>query len=937
MFEYRLLGSVEVRVDGRPVDVGPAKQRSVLAVLLVEANTAVSVDQLIDRVWADHPPPRVRSSLHSYLTGLRRVLRSAPVSITGRSGTYVLAVDEHAVDLHQFRHLMDQARAETDDERALVLAERALGLWRGEPFAGLDAPWLATVRAGLERERAAAQLDHVDLALRCGQHTRLLPELSTLADENPLDEWVSGQLMLALYRAGRQADALAHYQHTRQHLAEQLGTDPGPELQQLHQRILTADPSLTPTATNRVSAGAGTAVVPRQLPAAPWAFTGRQEHLDALTATLDQTGTVVISAIRGAGGIGKTWLALAWAHRHLDQFPDGQLFVDLRGFSPDSEPMAPAVALRGFLDALGVAPARIPLDLQARSGLLRSLVAHKRMLIVLDNAADADQVVPLLPGGDSCTVLVNSRRTLTGLITRHGAHHIALDTLSDDEARALLARRLGAARVAAEPEAVTKLLRLCGGLPLALGIIAAHALVHPELLLAEFVAALDGRGFNAFHDDPTTSLTAVLSWSYRALTTQQQVGFGLLGIAPGPDISLPAAASLTGQPPAQAAIVLRGLQEASLLGRDTRGRYSMHDLIRRYATDTAHHQLPDDLREAALRRVIDFYTHTADTADQLLNPYEPTQRIDPPAPGCHPHALPDSRAALAWFDTEHPCLLAAQHTAATHHWHRTVWHLAWNLTTLHLLRGHRRDELTAWQTGLAAAEHLHDHAAHAVAHLHLGHAYTDLERHDEAIRHLHQSLTLAEHHHDHTGQAHAHRALAWAWGQREDNRRALEHATHALRIARTLDDPVWEARALNTFGWFAARLGDHDQASDHCQAALTLFHRHPDPDDEANALDNLGYIGHHTGNHHQAIHHYHQAVTRRRDLGAIYQLADTLGRLGQPHAALGQRDQARAIWREALQLYRDQGRHDDADRIQRQLAALDHANTDHVAQQDQVD
>lgn len=633
---------------------------------------------------------------------------------------------------------------------------------------------------------------------------------------------------------------------------------------------------------------------------------------------------LLISAIGGAGGIGKTWLALHWAHHHLDQFPDGQLFVDLRGFSPDSAPMASAVAVRGFLDALGVDTGRIPVDLQAQTGLWRSLVVHKRMLIVLDNAATAEQVAPLLPGGNSCTVVVTSRRTLTGLITRHGAHHLPLDTLTDDEAQALLTRRLGTARVAAEPHAVAELIELCGGLPLALGLIAGRAHAHPHIPLAEFAADLRSLGLGAFEDDdPATGLPAVLSWSYRALTTQQQVVFGLVGIAPGPDIGLPAAANLTDLPPTHTAKILRDLQQASLLDRDVHGRYSMHDLIRAYATDTAHHHLSGDVREAALRRVVDFYVHTAHTAARLLDPHRPTPQFDPPEPGSHSHPLLDSRAALAWFDTEHPNLLAAQRIAAIHHWHQAVWHLTWTLSTFFGRQGHLHDHLAVWQTGLAASEHLNDHAIHASTHRTLGGAYALLKRHDEAIGHLQQALALAEHHQDPTNQAHAHQMLSWAWDQRGDSRRALEHATHAQGIYCTLGNSVWEARALNQMGWCTARLRDHDLARGHCQDALTLLHDNPDPAGEATAWINLGYIDHHTGHHEQAIHHYQQALTLDHDIGDIYELASVLDGLGHPHAALGQHIQARAVWREALELYRDQHRDDDAARVQRQLDDLD--------------
>jgi tetratricopeptide (TPR) repeat protein len=521
-------------------------------------------------------------------------------------------------------------------------------------------------------------------------------------------------------------------------------------------------------------------------------------------------------------------------------------------------------------------------------------------------------------------VVVTSRRTLTGLITRHGAHHLNLDTLDQDEARALLTRRLGTARVEAEPHAVAELVGLCSGLPLALGIIAGRAHAYPRVPLAEFAADLRDLGLGALEDDdPATSLSTVLSWSYRTLTIKQQVVFGLLGIAPGPDIALPAAASLTGLSSAQTVTVLRGLEEASLLRRDAHGRYAMHDLIRRYSNDTAQLQLPESVRIAALRRVGDFYLHTAHAADRLLEPHRPTRRLDPPEPGCHPHPLPDSPAARAWFDTEYACLLAAQHTAVIHGWYQVVWQLAWALTTFHLRRGHRRGQLAVWQAALAAAEHLHDPAASTLAHRYVGSAHAYLGQHDEAIEHLHQSLALAEHHHDHTNQAHAHRVLAQAWGQRGDDRRALQHATRALDIYRTLGNPVWEAHVLNEVGWYAARLGDHHHAREHCRAALTLFRHHSDADGEAAALDSLGYIEHHTGNHDQAVRHYQQSLALVRDLGATFQVATALDGLGHAHAAAGRHGQARTAWREALQLYRDQGREEAAARLRRELDELD--------------
>ncbi|WET81106.1 BTAD domain-containing putative transcriptional regulator [Amycolatopsis sp. QT-25] len=941
--ELRVLGQVELRVDGRMVEVGHARQRCVLAVLLVEANRVVTMEQLLDRVWADRLPYKARQVASNYVSRLRQVLTPAgDVAVVRRGGGYVLEVDPEAVDLLRFRHLVQQAR-DADDVRALVLLEEATGLWRGEPFAGLDTQWLAAVRAGLERERVAARLDRIDVALCCGRHTEVLPELFALVEQEDVDERVAAQFMLALYRAGRTTDALAHYRQLRARLIEQLGTEPGTALRDLHQRILGTDLALAPpsTSTTRGTAAKAEQPVPRHLPAPPRWFTGRDTELDrldeALTAGPDENplrsgtgsgtrtaGTVLISAIGGAGGIGKTWLALAWAHRHAEQFPDGQLFVDLHGFSPTQEPMAPEVAVRRFLDALGIDPGRIPTDLDAQAALYRSLVAGRRMLIVLDNAAAAEQVVPLLPGSPACTVLITGRTRLASLIDRYGARHLTLDVLTPQEARALLAARLGADRVAAEASAVDELVELCGGYPLALTIAARDASTRPGIPLAEITAELRELDLEMLdHDtDPAASLPAVLSWSLRRLKNEQRTVFALLGIAPGPDVGLPAAASLTGLSQLHTSKILGALEDASLLTRQPRSRYTMHDLIRGYAAATAHDNLRGDVREAALRRVVDFYLHTAHTADRLLEPHRQPMEFDPSVPNCHPLTLPDTPAALAWFDIEYPCLLATQHIAATHHWHQAVWRLAWTLTTFHHRRGHRHDRLAVWQAALTAAGNLHEPIAHTAAHRYLGYAYAELELHDEAIEHLHQALTLAEHHHDRTNQAHAYQALAWACELRGDDRQALEHASHALGFFRIIGNPVWEAWMLNAVGWYSARLGDYDQARDYCYAALALYRRHPEPHGAAHVLDSLGYIEHHAGHHEQAIRHYQQALILFRDLGNAYELAETLDGLGSPHITLGQHVQAGAVWREALELYREQGRDEDAARLQRQLDDL---------------
>ncbi|MFC6092932.1 ATP-binding protein [Saccharothrix lopnurensis] len=666
------------------------------------------------------------------------------------------------------------------------------------------------------------------------------------------------------------------------------------------------------------------ASAPHQLPAPPSPFVGRREELDRLDAAVANSSTVVVSAIAGAGGIGKTWLALNWSHRDLGRFPDGQLFVDLRGFSPDGEPMDPAVAVRGFLDALGVDPGRIPVDPHAQAALFRGLVGDRRMLLVLDNAADTAQVTPLLPGGDTCTVLVTSRRRLAGLITAHDAHHLPLDVLADDEARALLTHRLDPGRLAAEPAAVAELIALCGGFPLALSIVAAHAHTRPQLTLTALAAELRDLGLDALDDDdPTASLPTVLSWSLRSLTPDQATALALLGIAPGPDIGLPAAASLTGLPPGTARAVLRGLVQASLIGEDARGHHRMHDLIRRHAADTAA-TLPRRTRDEALRRVVDHYLHTAHAADRHLMADRVPAELDPPEPGTHLNPPTDYAAALAWFDAEHPNLLVAQRTAAATGRHRAAWGLAWALTTFHHRRGHLHDRLAVWRIGLAAAECLPDPVARTLAHRYSGRACADLGRYDEAEEHLRQVLVLAERAGDADRQARAHQEFTRLWALRGDNAKALEHATHALRLQRALDDRVGEALSLNLVGWYEALLGDYDRAREHCRAALALQREHHAREGEAMSLDSLGYVDHRTGHHDRAVEHYRQALAVFRELGHSYAEADSLEGLGHPYAALGRVDRAREVWRQAWELYRGQGRDAEAEGVRRRLDGLDH-------------
>jgi len=843
--EFRLFGGVDAVHDGTRLDLGPARQRCVLAALLVEPGVVVPVDRLVHRVWGDRTPQRVRGALHSHLTRLRRALPGVP--ITHGSGGYVLAVDPGTVDLHRFRALVARARA-TDDE---ALFAEAMALSRGEPFATLDTPWLTTVRAELDRERTAAELDHTDLRLRLGGHAELVAPLTSLAERRPLDERLAAQLATALYRAGRRADALDHLHRVRRRLADELGIDPGPHLTDLRQRILVADPRLSEP-------------VPRHLPAAPRPFTARAADL----AALDPPAPLML--ITGTGGVGKTWLALHWAHGRT--FPDGSLFANLRGFDPSGEPLDPDVVVRGFLVALGVAPAALPPDADSRAGLYRSLLADRRMLVLLDNARDAAQVVPLLPGTSASTVVVTSRDRLTGLVTAHGARQAHLDVLSEADSRAVLADRLGADLVPDED-----VLAWCGGLPLALALVAGHAATHPGFPLEK-----------ADHGD----LAGVLSWSYRALPPEQASAFRLLGGAPGPDIGIAAAVALTGLPDS----AVRALERVSLLTAHAPGRYRMHDLVRRYAAD-----LPDPDRTAARRRLLDHLTRTAAAARLPLDP-EPA-----PIPLAPKGSFADDTAALRWFDAEHECLLAALEVADD----REAWHLVWTLHPFHFRRAHHRRQVEAWKRGLAAAHALGEPRAIAVAHQLYGHACSTVGRLDESLEHLDRALELAR---DQRFEGHVRLARAATRSRLGDDVRAVEEATDARRLFREAGDRVWEAIALNAAGWGTALLGDHGTAFALCSESLDLAREHGNRHGVAAALDALGRLAHARGDHAVAVAHYREALALHRELDAPHDVADALERLGHPCAALGRTAEAHAAWREAAALYRSGHRVADAER-----------------------
>ncbi|HZM83037.1 MAG TPA: tetratricopeptide repeat protein [Candidatus Limnocylindrales bacterium] len=691
-------------------------------------------------------------------------------------------------------------------------------------------------------------------------------------------------------------------------------------------------PASADIVTGRELVGADARVVPRQLPAAVSLFAGRAGELARLTSLLrDQTdqmqvgATVVISAIGGTAGVGKTALAVYWAHQVADEFPDGQLYVNLRGFDPGGQVMDAAEAVRRFLDALGVPPEQIPTDLDAQAALYRSELAGRRMLVVLDNARDSVQVHPLLPGAPTCLVLVTSRNRLSGLVAADGAQPITLDLLTGREARQLLTRRLGADRVTAEPDAIAEIITACAGLPLALAIVAARAANQPHLPLHTLASELHNSNGNCggrldalSTDDPATDVRAVFSWSYRALTPDAARLFRLLGLHPGPDTSAPAAASLATLPLPEARALLGELARANLLIEQVPGRYTFHDLLRAYATEQARRLDPDQQRHTATHRLLDHYLHTAHTAARLLDPSRAPITLTPAQPGVIPEPLADFQQALDWFTAEHPVLLAAVDHAATTGLDTHTWQLAWTLNDFLYRRGHWHDWVATEQAAVAAAGRLGDPTAQADAHLRLARAHLRLGRIDDADTQLRHALDLHAQVGDLVGQALTHLNLGQVWDRRGRYAEALHHAQQALDLFRAAGHRQGQARALNNIGWCHALLGDHQQALTYCQQALPLLQELDDRIGQAQTWDSLGYAHHHLGHHTQAITSYQHAIDLFRDLGDRYNEATTLTHLGDTRHTAGNPEAARDAWHHALTIL-DQLDHPDAQAVRVKL------------------
>ncbi|SDM52010.1 tetratricopeptide repeat protein [Allokutzneria albata] len=649
-------------------------------------------------------------------------------------------------------------------------------------------------------------------------------------------------------------------------------------------------------------------LVPRQLPRPTANFVGRAEELRALAGS-----DAPVQVIHGTAGVGKTQLALQWASQVAERFPHGQLHANLRGFDPSGEPVKPDEVLHGFLDALGVHPQRVPPGLDAKTALYRSLVARRSVLVVLDNARDADQVRPLLPGGTSSLTLITSRERLTGLVVREGARPLEVGLLTDAGAVEYLTRIVGAERVAAEEESARVLCSRCAGLPLALSVVAARAVERPTFSLRDLVAELDeeAQRLDAFEDG---DLRAVLSWSYRALKPGTARLFRLLGNHPGPDVGVHAAAGTAGIAVSETRTMLAELSRAGLLQEWRRGRFRFHDLLRFYAGELAH-DASDDVH-AAQQRFVDYFLTTSIAGYRYLEPHGTAELLPPaPSPDVAVFAISGYDQAMAWFTEEHPALRDAVGVANG----SSVWRLAWAWAVFLRRRGHREDRVFVHQKAVAAAVETGNRQEEARSRRLLGHAHRKMSDPRTAIGELTLALEIFQEIGDREGEILSRLAIGRVHEVHRNYPEALAHARSAFALLDSATGRAARADTLNALGWFTALSRPSHAAHAHCVAALDLYRTLGFLEGQADALLGVGYAAHRLGRTEEAIAHYSESLRLDQELGDLYYEAFAREHLGDAHDSLGHRADADREWRSACAIYTSLG-HPDASRVRQKLS-----------------
>jgi DNA-binding SARP family transcriptional activator/Tfp pilus assembly protein PilF len=929
----QVLGAVRAWRDGHELDLGAPSRRTVLGILALAGSQSVHRSEIVDVLWGEHPPASATNVIQTHIKHLRRILepdrpaRSPSKILPAVGDGYTLSLPGDHVDLTQFRTLVATAtriRMEGDQRHAAALFAEALRLWHGAPLANIPALVHHPKVLALEVERRGVLARYGDLMIAIGAAVDALPLLEEAAAAQPLDEDAQARLIRAYHAVGQRGRAFAAYHATRHRLADELGVDPGLDLASTHSALLvdasTTDAAPTPPPAEPAPPPAPPALhpVPAQLPADIRDFTGRVEELRELDELFDigaardeseaPPTAMSICVISGTAGVGKTALTVHWAHRVRAQFPDGQLYVDLRGYDPE-QPASAGDVLARFLTALGLPAEGIPLDIDGRSARYRTEMADRRALVVLDNGASLEQLRPLLPGSPSCAVLVTSRSSLAGLVTLHGAHRLNLDLLTAGDATTLLRRLIGA-RARSDERATALLAEQCARLPLALRLAAELASTQPTTRLTDLVRELEDqrrrlRRLDA-GGDPRAAARAVFSWSYQHLPAPVALAFRRFGAHPGPSVEPYALAALTGGDLPHADHMLGLLSRAHLVGPAGAGRRSMHDLLRAYAAELSDTEDTPADRAQALARLFDYYLFTAVAAMDSLHPAERHHRPRVPEPETPTPPMTDPARARSWLEAELPTLKAVCAYAATHNWPTHAIRLATALFR-YLESGHYADALTIHTDALHAARRIDDAVGRAHALTNLGSVYRLQGQYGPATEHLEQALAIHRQTTDGYGIARTLSHLGIVNERRGDYRGAVEHQQQALTAYRQLADRYGEAGSLINLGTANSHLGELEVAAENLHDGLTIFHSIGEHSGEAIGLSNLGDLYTQLGRYHEAAEHLERALALFRDLGHRYGEGTTLVNLGAAQIKIGRHQAATENLEEALVIFRDLG------------------------------
>jgi len=902
--EFRVLGPIELWSAGRRQDLGRARARSILAMLLLTPRALLPVETLIDRLWDAQPPAKARESLSVYVARLRASLRQAvgdDLRLLGRAQGYLLEVDPETVDVHQFRRLRRQAdtlAASGDYEPAAALLREADGLWRGQALAGIGGDWAARMREALEEERRSAVLERIGCELELGQHADLVGELSQLLVQYPSDETLVGHQMTALCRSGRPADALSLYRETRSRLIEEQGAEPGSVLSELQQRVLSRDPGLAARPAGRRLAQAA----PDTLPPEAAEFVGRGPELALLTER--DGGHPGIAIIEGMPGVGKTTLAIRAARLVADHYPDGTIYLNLHSHDPGRPPLDPAEALYQLLQMLSVPAAQIPETIGERTALWRAQLTRRRAVVVLDDAAGHDQLGPLLPPSSRCLILVTTRRKLPDL---GRARSLTLDVLPVDEAITLF-KRLSGAIPAGDAGQVAAAVERCGRLPLAIQLTAGRTARHGlPALLGELPPSPVGLGDTNVAGLNPPEVTAAFDLSYGTLDPDHQQFFRRLGVSPCSTFSLPAVAALGGCTHAEAEKALSALLDHHLLAPAPGGSFRFHDLIRGYAVTLASRDDSAAERRQAVSRLLGYYLHAADRADRVLHPFR--RRAAAPAgplPAGSP-ALVTADDAVLWLESEWHNILQVARYADRHEWKLKGADLIDLLADFMEISAYWGEAATAHARALRASRDMADPVRIARAARALSAVQQQTGQHEGAIPLAEEAAAIYRSLADRAGEARALDQIGQAHLRTAHFREALAYFEEARILYGAAADEWGVAEALSRSGIVCWQLGRHPESEARMREALTLYRKIGDRRGEAKVLTNLGRVHFFGGYHRDALDAYEKALQSIREIGGAQHEAIIYQNIGSVHRYKGSYDEALAAYRKALAMYRDIG------------------------------